>query len=328
MRRSNVRDVPTWLPERSVDAVRDALRATAPALADAPLTLHDGWVDTGNPLWSRSSAFVDDRWVVKFAWSEAAAHKLVHEAAVIAAIGRSAAGPPVAPLLVRSSDPALFVAPLQAGRPLAFEVTGGLAEATKERIGGQLAGTLARLHTLDVLAAVHADGIELPAPTPQADTESLRRRFVPRLDRHRGDLVARWCDWADRVLSPRADTVLLHGDFHGYNVVFDADWTVVRLLDFEECAAGDRHYDFRYLPAQEPTVALLRHTVHAYERLTGLTVDLERVMAWHVRTVCGDALWRSEAGVALPGGGTPSQWVDELAERFRVLGIGPEPAAR
>lgn len=321
--RSSVRRVVTWLPERSVDAVRAALRTVAPQLAERTITLHDGWVDTGNPLWSRSSAFVDDRWVVKFAWTESAATKLVQEAAVIDALGGVAGGPPVAPLLARSDNPALFVAPLQTGRPLAFEITGGLETSVKDWIGTQLAGALAGLHAPPSLAAVSTAGIAPPSPTPQADTDSLRQRFVPLLDRSQGALVSRWCDWADEVLEARAEAVLLHGDFHGYNVVFDDDWRVVRVLDFEECSAGDPHYDFRYLPAQEPTVHLLRSTVSAYEQVTDRSVDLSRVMAWHLRTVCGDALWRTEARVSLPGGGTPSQWIDELGDRFRVLGIGP-----
>lgn len=35
-----------------------------------------------------------------------------------------------------------------------------------------------------------------------------------------------------------------------------------------------------------------------------------------------DALWRSEAGVPLPDHRTAPDWVDDLAERFGVLGIG------
>ncbi|MDQ1378413.1 MAG: hypothetical protein QOE15_2586 [Acidimicrobiaceae bacterium] len=31
---------------------------------------------------------------------------------------------------------------------------------------------------------------------------------------------------------------------------------------------------------------------------------IERLMAWHILTALGDALWRTEAGVALLGGGT------------------------
>ena len=44
---------------------------------------------------------------------------------------------------------------------------------------------------------------------------------------------------------------------------------------------------------------------------------LERMMALHVCTTLGDALWRSEADLPLllprSGGGTPADYVDELA---------------
>jgi len=43
-------------------------------------------------------------------------------------------------------------------------------------------------------------------------------------------------------------------------------------------------------------------------------------MAWHLRTVLGDALWRAEAGIPLPDKRTPVQWVDDLTARFIALG--------
>jgi hypothetical protein len=47
---------------------------------------------------------------------------------------------------------------------------------------------------------------------------------------------------------------------------------------------------------------------------------VDRIMAWHLRTVLGDALWRAEAGIPLPDRRTPVQWVDDLAARFAALG--------
>ena len=56
-----------------------------------------------------------------------------------------------------------------------------------------------------------------------------------------------------------------------------------------------------------------------------MKLSLERIMALHLRTTLGDALWRSEAGLPLllpcPGGGTPGDYVEELAARFALLGI-------
>lgn len=35
-----------------------------------------------------------------------------------------------------------------------------------------------------------------------------------------------------------------------------------------------------------------------------------------------DALWRAEAGIALPDKRTPAQWVDDLTTRFTALKLG------
>jgi len=87
----------------------------------------------------------------------------------------------------------------------------------------------------------------------------------------------------------------------------------------EEMSLGDLHYDFRYLPAQESSVELFTLVATAYAALTGKQIEIERVMAWHIRTVLGDALWRGEAKVPLPGGGTVQLWIEQLAARMAEL---------
>jgi hypothetical protein len=57
-----------------------------------------------------------------------------------------------------------------------------------------------------------------------------------------------------------------------------------------------------------------------YEMLTSTKLDVDRIMAWHLRTVLGDALWRAGAGIPLPDKRTPVQWVDDLTARFTALG--------
>jgi aminoglycoside phosphotransferase (APT) family kinase protein len=130
------------------------------------------------------------------------------------------------------------------------------------------------------------------------------------------------------VLAVDAERVVLHGDFHGYNVIIDERPVVRVVLDLEEAACGDFHYDLRYLPAQETTLALFLATAAEYARLTHRFVDVARVMAWHTRTVLGDTLWRTHAHVALPGDGTKETWIDELAERFEQFGIGSKRLPR
>jgi len=62
-------------------------------------------------------------------------------------------------------------------------------------------------------------------------------------------------------------------------------------------------------------------TMRHYERLSGRKLSLERVMAWHMRTALGDVVWRTEAGIPLADHRTPPDWIDDLAARFRALGM-------
>ena len=282
-----------------------------------PVVLHDAWIEQGNPSWDRSSAFVGDDWVVKFAWSEPAAVKLEREILLLRALAASEHPPPGREVHAWSSDPVLLVSPFVVGSPIIGDAVAELDPNELQHLAHGLARVLAAFHRPATLVAVARAGVSLPPPTPQAATPELRARLVPTLDERRGSLVAAWCDWVDRVLSvPAPESVFLHGDFHGYNLVVDEAQSVQVVLDLEEASVGDYHYDFRYLPAQAPTVELFRVTVAAYEQLTRRPVSWERVMAWHIRTVLGDALWRTEANVELPFGGTPEQWVDELATRM------------
>jgi aminoglycoside phosphotransferase (APT) family kinase protein len=135
-------------------------------------------------------------------------------------------------------------------------------------------------------------------------------------------LLTKWCDWVDQTLDEPQISVFVQGDMHGHNQVWDLAGPALRIVvDFEESGMTDPAYDFRYLPSQGPGIDLLVATLATYAETTGTEIDLARVMAWNVRTVLGDALWRSEAGVPMPDGGTPSEWVDGLRLRLSELGI-------
>lgn len=260
----------------------------------------------------------------EFAWSGPAAAKLEREIAVLRALATMQRPPPVRQVQTWSSDPVLLVAPFVAGSPVLGEWIAGLDADTLRYLGRELAQALTGLHGRAASLAIERANVTLPPPTPQADTSALRARLVLLLDERRRGLVGRWCGWVDDVLgSPAAEPVVLHGDFHGYNLIVDSTARVKVVLDFEEASVGDHHYDFRYLPAQAPTLDLFLATVHAYERITARSIAIDRVMGWHIRTVLGDALWRTEARVALPEGGTPPQWIDELQLRMTELEVGP-----
>lgn len=133
----------------------------------------------------------------------------------------------------------------------------------------------------------------------------------------------RWCDWADAALASPGPTVLVHGDLHGDNQVWNHD-ELRLVVDFETVGAAEPEDDLRALPGTGPGVELLTATMRHYQQITGRQLMADRVMAWHLRTALGDALWRSEAGIPLPDHRTPTAWVDDLSMRFSELGIDPE----
>ncbi len=252
---------------------------------------------------------------MKFAWSEVRAGSLWREGLVLARLGQCRPSLPVPTPVVLHPQPVLLATRLVHGVPLTRDwATVGIANA--------LARFLGQLHAVDHHQVL--SGLAVVEPTPQADNETLRRRFSRLVDDGRAASVIRWCDWVDGVLaeqSPLAD-VLLHGDLHGHNQLWNRTSSTLRaVLDFEACSLGDPHYDLRYLPGYASDLGLTRAVIDAYERCSGRPLLIERVMAWHVLTTLGDALWRTEAGISLPGGGTAVTYVDELAARFASLGL-------
>lgn len=126
------------------------------------------------------------------------------------------------------------------------------------------------------------------------------------------------------MLASPGPAVLVHGDLHGNNQVWDHD-TLRLVVDLETAGAAEPEYDLRTFPgpAMGPGVELLTAVMRHYQQISGRQLSTERVMAWHLRTVLGDALWRGEAGIPLADHRTPSEWVDDLDARFSMLGIDP-----
>jgi aminoglycoside phosphotransferase (APT) family kinase protein len=213
------------------------------------------------------------------------------------------------------------------GAPLGFEDVHRCSNEERVRIANQLVSFLGTLHEPLVLDALRTVVPSLVAPHPQGRTDAIRERLPSFLDRRRADLVACWCDWVDDVLRlPAPASVLAHGDLHGHNQTWNpSSWTLLLVADFEVAGPADPEYDFRYFPSQEPTSELTSAITEKYMSLTGRDIDLRRVMAWHIRTALGDALWRSEADVPLPGGGTPATYVDDIELKLDLLAKASRP---
>jgi aminoglycoside phosphotransferase (APT) family kinase protein len=310
-----------WLEDGSEESLRAAMAECAPRLAHLPISIN-AWHAQSNPLWWSSSAVVDERFLVKFAWSEVRAIRLWREGIILERLRALEPSLPTPELIVLSKDPALVVTRRIAGVPLSWDWASGMSAQETTGVARQIAAFLVRLHGADT-ARVLGDLPEVH-PTAQADSGVLRARFPRLVDDGRAELVMRWCDWVDAVLDggQAAPPVLVHGDLHGYNQVWDpAPASLRAVVDFEESGAADRHFDLRYLPSNARGPELVLAVIGAYERLSEQRLDVERIMAWHVLTALGDGLWRTEAGVALPGGGTAKTYVDDLKVMMQSLGL-------
>jgi aminoglycoside phosphotransferase (APT) family kinase protein len=309
-----------WLVDPSESSVRDALAVVAPRLANARLELRPD-VNASNPEFSSSTGIVDEAFIVKFAWSEPAATRVFREALVLEALGRVVPELPVPRIVGVSDDPVAFVTALVPGAPLGFDDVRMGSPEDRAAIADGVASFLATLHQPLVLDAVSAAVPSLVVPNPQGRTDEIRERLPRFLDRGRTELVLEWCDWVDEILrGPAPQPVLAHGDPHGYNQIWRrSPWTLRLVVDFEVAGPADPEYDLRYVPSQEPTLGLVTAIRDRYTSLTGRRIDLKRAFAWHIRTALGDALWRSEAEVPLPGGGTPATYVDDIERKLDLV---------
>ncbi|MGZ4218080.1 MAG: phosphotransferase family protein [Solirubrobacteraceae bacterium] len=317
-----------WLSEYSELALRSALRVAGAGLDRLPIEL-TGTNDLSRPTWASGSATVDRRFLCKFAFSEPTAVRVWHEARVLKLLADLPAFD-VPEVVAASPDPACLATRIvEGGVPLSYELVRASMPERVDALGAELARFLANLHAAQILALARErldDPLRIPEPGLQATTDELRLRFTPMIEARQRARVRRWCDWVDERLAVPAEPVFVHGDFHPYNQLWDPrELRLLLVADFETSGIAEPGYDFRAIPSFGPGIDLLTSTVDEYAALTGRRISLERVMALHVCTTLGDAPWRSEAGLPLllprPGGGTPDDYVDELAARLALLSI-------
>lgn len=280
-------------------------------------------VEQPNPRYWSGSALVDGAFVVKFAWAQSPALRVWREGVLLQRLAMADAGLAVPRVVAVSQHPALAITEVVEGKPLSWEWGSDRSSSESLRVGAQIGAFLARLHAVPAERAL----ADLPTvrPDAQADTLRLRERYPALVDERRAELVSRWCDWVDDALTARSavSDVLVHGDLHGHNQVWDHDTLrLVLVVDFEEAGLEEAEFDFRYLPGNSRHPELTLGAIEAYQEQGGAAVDLRRVLAWNVRTHLGDAPWRTEAHVPLPVGGNASTWVDDLTVRLRSFGFG------
>jgi aminoglycoside phosphotransferase (APT) family kinase protein len=315
-----------WLAECSAAALHDALRVVAPDLSGYPVTV-PGPAGKQDPQWHSGSVPVGERFFVKFAWSRPAALQLAHEIAVLAALAHGPAVPFLPEVVASSTSPLLLITRRVPGTSL-FDIAGSI---DPDRAARQLVRFLAALH--HPATRQHAETAVGPITgpvLPPAMTPAMRDRLGTWIRPGQRRTVSRWCDWADAVLASPGPAVLVHGDFHGNNQVWDHD-ELRLVMDFATTGAAEPEYELRTFPGPGlgPGLELLTAVMRHYQQATGRQLSADRLMAWHLRQALYDTLWHSEAGLPLNDHRTPPQWIDDLAARFSALSIDPEapPAA-
>jgi aminoglycoside phosphotransferase (APT) family kinase protein len=316
----------TWLAECSPVALGEALRVVAPELSGYPVTV-PGPAGKQDAQWHSGSEPLGDQFFVKFAWSRPAALQLAQEIAVLAALAREPAIPFLPEVVASSTNPLLLITRRAPGTSL-FDVADTVDPDSAAR---QIVRFLAALHHPATRQRTEAAVGPLTGPVlPPATTATLRDRLGTWIRPHQYQAVSRWCDWADAVLASPGPAVLVHGDFHGDNQVWERD-ELRLVLDFATAAAAEPEYELRTFPGpgMGPGLGLLTAVMRHYRQVTGRQLSADRIMAWNLRQTLGDALWHSEADIPLNDHRTPPEWVDDLATRFTALSIDPEvpPAA-
>ena len=305
-----------WLSGPSPSAVTEALRAVVPELSGLPVDIPD-LAGRDDPVWQSSSAALGEDFFVKFAWSETAARRVLRQIRVLDVLAREPAVPYLPQVVASGTDPLIMVTRRVRGASL-FAVADFI---DLDYAGRQMARFLAVLHGEEARQRVEAMTGAVLAWYPLVTTDALRERFGRWVTQEQQRDVVRWCDWADEILAEPTPQVLVHGDLHGDNQVWHGG-KLVAILDFENAGAGEPEYDLRAFPGpgMGPGLELLSAVTRHYERIAGRGLSVERIMAWHLHQALGDVLWRSEAGIPLPDGRAPGEWVGDMADRFRSLG--------
>jgi hypothetical protein len=95
----------------------------------------------------------------------------------------------------------------------------------------------------------------------------LRDRFGTWIRPDQRRTVLRWRDWADAVLASPGPAVLVHGDLHGDNQVWDHD-ELRLVVDFAPVGAAEPEYELRTYPGPGlgPGLELLTAVMQHYQQ--------------------------------------------------------------
>jgi aminoglycoside phosphotransferase (APT) family kinase protein len=171
----------------------------------------------------------------------ASAHDVVREHRILTALHPT--GYPVPRTFGVCEDNAVTGAPFYAMEHVDGIVLGGAADADRLGVAAraeaarQVAATLARLHAVD-LDDVGLGDFRRDESLISRQLRRWGRQWEASKTRELAD-VDEVAGWLEARMPEERETVLLHGDYHLHNFVFDQNAELRAVLDWELCTAGD-----------------------------------------------------------------------------------------
>ena len=253
------------MPE-NIAPCRDAIVCAFPDLAGA----------TFRPLamgWHSLALDVDDRLIFKFPRNEEAEQALRREAPILAAVRPR--------LSIPVPDMQLFEKPILFSRH--DKIPGEhLLHDQYERLTGEardrLAETLARFHAeLHALAPETMQRAGATAIKPWLSFAEIRAKALPLVPAEHRARCQRALDLYGVLAPDPLGTTYGFFDGHGWNMTFDhTRQQLSGVYDFADSGFGALHQDFIY--STFVSFDLTRMIIDRYARMTGRTIDKERVV--------------------------------------------------
>jgi aminoglycoside phosphotransferase (APT) family kinase protein len=257
----------------------------------------------------------------------ATAHDMAREHRIMAALAGTAV--PVPEMLALCQDQSVSGAPFYVmayveGRILRDTEDGAaIGGANAARASTSFVDTLAAIHLLEP-AAIGLDTLSRPAGYVGRQLRRWFSQYQQTAGDHPNPLVA---DLHDRFAAnlpdegPARSGRLVHGDYHIDNAVFDDDFAVISVFDWELCTLGDPLADLSWAlmfwstttdelsvtaspPTRAPGFFTKSQFIERYGAVAGLDLDdLPYFLAlshWKLACLIQGSLYRSAAG---QGGG-------------------------
>lgn len=257
--------------DRSAEVARcqEAVIGALPQFATSQFKpLYAGW---------DSLALVSEGWVFKFPYSDKALAKLRREAALLAYLGpRTSMTIPDMVMHEGGGGTPFSQHKMIPGKDIEEDEYHALDTGRREAMALRLARFYAELHGIP-LARLHAIGAVPTVPWRRA--KSIYKRAASRVPRKVLPFLRRTLAIYRDAEVTGDELVFGYFDGHGWNMAFDHKAGVLNgIYDLADAGFGPRHRDLAYstFVSADLTLRVIDH----YERLTGLDIDRELVMAY------------------------------------------------